>query len=270
MIIGVTGARGMVGRRLVEQLTAQGRAVSLFAGDIRDGRSASEWVSASPSRRRRSSRRHRRGGSGRANPVETFRTNVVGTINLMRALERAAHPCWVFSFVFRPRLRRERRSDRRDTSVPVPEASTGKANFSASQDGASLCRRWPDPALYWAGCSSLYDPEQTGSYLYPFVAARLRAHEGAGPLEIRDGDAVRDFSSAGEIAARIAALLRVRAEGVVNIGAGRSQTRDCADPVVVRRRGGFRGDANWPDQFGRGRYFQAQETSRWRRLAWRS
>ena len=268
MNIGVTGARGMVGRRLVEQLTAQGRAVSLFAGDIRDGRSVSEWVSAS----RLDDVVHLAAivevARAEANPVETFRTNVVGTINLMRALERAARPCWVF-YTSSAHVYAGSAEAIGETHPVRPRGIYGQSKLLGEQAAQAFAEGGPI-RLCIGRVFSLYDPEQTGSYLYPSVAARLRAHEGAGPLEICDGDAVRDFSSAGEIAAQ-------DRRPASRPGGGRREhrrrarpNRDCADPVVVRRRGGFRGDANWPDQFGRGRYFQAQETSRWRRLAWRS
>jgi nucleoside-diphosphate-sugar epimerase len=68
------------------------------------------------------------------------------------------------------------------------------------------------------------------------MARRLRDHVGPGPLAIRDGDAVRDFSSATEVAERIAALSRIGAEGVFNIGTGRGMT------VIARVRSWF-GDA---------------------------
>lgn len=222
MIIGVTGSRGIVGRRLVSRLVAHGQNIRAFPGDIRDGRSVFEWVSAS----RLDALVHLAAvvqvAHAEANPMEAYETNVIGTLNLMRALERAGRSCWVF-YTSSAHVYAE-------SMAPISEGHS----IEARSEYARSKRLGEQVAEAYAHCGliqlcigrvfSVYDPEQTGSYLYPSVAARLREYVGRGSLAIRNGDAIRDFSSADEVAAGIVALLRAKVEGVVNIGSGRGQT----------------------------------------------
>ena len=234
MIIGVTGARGIVGRRLIERLAAEGRAVSLFPGDIRDSRSVSDWVGSTTPAALVHLAAIVEVARAEADPMETYRTNVIGALNLMRALERAGGPCWVF-YTSSAHVYAESATAIPETHALRPRSVYAQSKLLGEQVADAFAQRG-EIELCIGRVFSVYDPEQTGSYLYPSVAARLSKHVGPEPLAIRDGDAVRDFSSAAEVAARIAALLRLRAQGVVNIGTGRGRT------IVAQIRAWF-GDA---------------------------
>ena len=155
-----------------------------------------------------------------AEPSLAFDINVGGTLNLMQAIAGLKRDIWVFyastSHVYAP------------SSGPI-----GESHVVAPRNVYSLTKRLGEETAAFFGGSgpvcigrifSIYDPEQTGSYLYPMMAARVANHTSTAPIAVADGGSVRDFSTASAIAASMLRLMTRRAEGIVNIGSGEGRT----------------------------------------------
>jgi nucleoside-diphosphate-sugar epimerase len=217
-VIGVTGARGIIGRRFVEIAITQNRIVSAFAGDIRDLAAVQVWIETE----RPEAIVHCAAlvdvGLAEADPHAAYAVNVGGTLNLLAALRGAQQKVWFFyassSHVYA------------DSSEPIRESHLkDPRNVYAltkhlGEETSAYFSRTGSIELCIGRIFSIYDKEQTGLYLYPATATRLASHDLRKPFAVRDGHAIRDFSTASDIAAAIYGLMERRANGTINIGSG--------------------------------------------------
>lgn len=219
MRIGLTGARGILGRIAVRQLLARGHQADAYAGDVCDLPTLTAWAAAGqfdavlhfaaivPTQ------------TVQADPARAFRVNVGGTANLVSALAAAERKPWLFyassSHVYRPQPE--------PLKEDAPVSPINPYGLSKRM-GEQVVETAAGPAgLPWCvgRIFSFYHPEQTGSFLYPTLQRRFAAEDLAQDFPLHGVDDVRDLSLADDLVAAIVDLAERRAEGIVNIGSGR-------------------------------------------------
>ena len=231
MRIGVTGARGILGRLLVAEASARGWEVSAFPGDIADAEALASWIDHS----RPEGLAHLAAvSSTRAvdlDPARAWRVNVVGAGNIARlAAERG---CWLLhassSHVYRPRPGHiPESSDLGSEGLYGRSKLAAEAEVAAAGGGACVARIF-----------SFHHPDQDPSFLVPSLRRRLATEDLGRPFMLRGAANIRDFSTAESVADRLLHLIIRRPIGPVNVGSGRGQTiaeiaRELADrPLEV-------------------------------------
>lgn len=219
MRIGLTGARGILGRIAVKQLIARGHTVSTYDGDICDLPALQSWArdinadailhfaAVVPTQ------------VVQADPARAFRVNVGGTANLVSALAGCASKPWLFyassSHVYRPQP---------EPLLEDSPVSPINAYGLSKRMGEQVVETSSGPAgLPWCvgRIFSFYHPEQAGSFLYPMLRRRFATEDLSQPFPLHGLDDVRDLSLADDLVASIVKLAERRATGIINVGSGR-------------------------------------------------
>jgi nucleoside-diphosphate-sugar epimerase len=219
MRIGLTGARGILGRIAVKQLIERGHEVYPFAGDVCDLQSLQSWASESQSEAVLHFAAVVPTQVVQADPARAFRVNVGGTANLVTALAACGRKPWLFyassSHVYRP----QPEPLREDAPVsPINPYGLSK------RMGEQVVETSSGPAgLPWCvgRIFSFHHPEQTGTFLYPMLRRRFETEDLDQPFPLHGVDDVRDLSLADDLVAAIVALTERQAAGIINIGSGR-------------------------------------------------
>ena len=162
-----------------------------------------------------------------ADPARALAVNAGGTLNLLEAIRLAGLSPWFFyastSHVYAP-------SDQPlAEDSPIAPRNLYAATKYAGELIAATYQASGTIRLCTGRIFSLFDDSQSGTYLYPAMAARVRNHDSSGPIVVRDGNTLRDFSPAADIAGHILALAASGATGLVNIASG--QPRPVIDQV---------------------------------------
>lgn len=219
MRIGLTGARGILGRIAVKQLLARGHEVVAFAGDVCDLPALQGWATDA----RADAVLHFAAvvpvQAVQADPARAFRVNVGGTANLISALAACERKAWLFyassSHVYRPQPEPLRED------APV---SPINAYGLSKRMGEQVVEASAGPAgLPWCvgRVFSFYHPEQTGSFLFPTLQRRFADEDLTKDFPLHGMDDVRDLSLADDLVAAIIDLAERQAAGIINIGSGR-------------------------------------------------
>lgn len=216
----LTGATGVLGRRVLERAAAKGLDVHPLNTDLRDAAATHAAIEAAG---RIDAVLHLAAivpiDRTTAEPRQTYDVNCGGTLNLLEAIRQSGNKPWFFyastAHVYAPAGHPH---DEASPIAPRNFYATTKysaeliANHYASNDHVDLCI---------GRIFSLYDEWQTGSFLYPAIRTRIQQNRDGHPINVRDGNAVRDFSSGSELARYILDLAACRATGVVNIATGK-------------------------------------------------
>lgn len=216
--VGITGARGTLGRLLQRQLIEAGTSVSTFDGDICSSNDIRQWLSEIsldaifhlaamvPIQ------------LVNARPARAFAVNVGGTAQLIDALATQDNAPWLFyassSHVYKPQ------------NKPISELCAiaptntygltkymGEQVIEASADHARI--RWCIGRIF-----SFYHPSQTGSFLYPTIRARLAEEDLSLSFRLIGADDVRDISRAEDIVTVMIRMMQSQLRGIFNIGSG--------------------------------------------------
>lgn len=234
MQVGITGARGTLGRILQAQLGAAGVRFDCFAGDVCRPEELRAWLLS--------------GGfdaivhfaalvptqSVQANPARAFQVNVGGTANLLAELGALEKKPWFFyassSHVYQPQ------------SAPISETAP-----VAPTNPYGLSKRLGEQVVEASATAagvpycigrifSFYHPTQTGSFLYPSLQRRFATEDLARPFRLFGAEDVRDLSLADDLVAHVRALMGKQATGLVNIGSGRgTKISDFTQSLAPRR-----------------------------------
>ena len=104
--IGLTGARGVLGRILKERLDRHGIDAASYPGDINDADALAKWFAGQRFRYFFHFAALVPVAAVEGNPLLAYQTNVVGTFNICRQLLETQPGCWLFhcssSHVYQP------------------------------------------------------------------------------------------------------------------------------------------------------------------------
>jgi UDP-glucose 4-epimerase/GDP-4-dehydro-6-deoxy-D-mannose reductase len=218
--VGLTGARGVLGRILKERLDRHGMATAAYPGDINDGDALATWF-----------REHKFRyffhfaalvpvAAVEGDPLRAFQTNVIGTFNVCKCLLETQPGCWLFhcssSHVYQPTT----------TTTPIredgpkdPPTFYGATKLAAERVVETLMGKLRAP--YCIGrVFSFTHAHQSPPYLVPSLRRNIAALRDGEPLEIDNPSAVRDIQDADQVIDAILHLARQAATGTVNIGTG--------------------------------------------------
>ena len=218
--IGLTGARGVLGRILKERLERHGILTADFPGNVNDSDAMAAWFGS-----------HRFQyffhfaalvpvAAVEADPLLAFQTNVIGTFNVCQQLLKTQAGCWFFhcssSHVYQPTTTATLISEE---AAKNPPTFYGATKLAAERLVETLMGKLQ--ARYCVGrVFSFSHAHQAPPYLVPSLRHSIAALREGESLEIDNPSSVRDIQDAEQVIDAILHLAQRAAVGTVNIGTG--------------------------------------------------
>jgi nucleoside-diphosphate-sugar epimerase len=224
MQIGLTGATGVLGRRISAALLARGHSVDALQGDIRNSEIVSDWVG------RQQIVIH----SAAIVPVkqvneqlsDAIAVNAGGAANVARAVAATTNCRLVYistSHVYHA------------SDAPLSEADPARplSLYGLTKlQGEDWVRLLAPDALI-VRVFSFFDSRQPTSYLVPALRRRISEASSSERMMLEGADSIRDIANAAWLADIIARLAETSAIGVVNCGTGEGhRIRDIAEALA--------------------------------------
>lgn len=218
--VGLTGARGVLGRLLRTRLERHGVETAAYPGNVNDVDELTHWFAGLRLRHFFHFAALVPVVAVEADPLLAFQTNVIGTFNVCQQLLKTQPGCWLFhcssSHVYQP------------TSAPLPIQEDapqnpptfyGTTKMLAERVVETLMGKLRAP--YCVGRVFSYThADQPPPYLVPNLRQKISALGDGAVLEIANAASVRDIQDAEHVIDTILHLAQRTATGTVNIGTG--------------------------------------------------
>ena len=222
--VGITGARGVLGRRIVEQFTAQGLSPVAFHGDVRDRAVVDEFVKGIDVVIHSAATVPVTVVA--SDPGSAVSVNVGGTANVAMCASRYGRP---LVYISTSHVYATSEGFLQESSPVRPSSLYGLTKYQ----GESWCQELhPRPLILRV--FSFFDPEQRPPYLVPSLKQRIQMAPRGATLVIRGSQDERDLASAIWMAKVIADLVQRGMSGIVNCGTGQGvRVIEVADRLAV-------------------------------------
>lgn len=218
MRVGITGGTGVLGKLASSFLKKECYEVSCFRGDIRNFKELSDWLSGQSFDAILHFAALVSVAVVEKEPIRALETNVVGTLNLVKAIKESLNRPWLFyassSHVYK--------------SSPTPIAESfpvepiniyGLTKIMGENVVLTTC--FETKAKCCIGrIFSFWHETQSGEFLFPTMIQRFKMEDLKSPFFIKGASNVRDLSNAEDIVTKIIFLMKKEAEGIYNIGSG--------------------------------------------------
>jgi nucleoside-diphosphate-sugar epimerase len=218
--VGLTGARGVLGRILRARLERHGIETAVYPGDVNDREALASWFAGCQLRHFFHFAALVPVVAVEADPLLAFQTNVIGTFNVCQQLLTTQPGCWLFhcssSHVYQPA----------STPTPInedaptaPPTFYGTTKLIAEQVVKTLLGKLQAP--YCIGRVFSYThADQAPPYLVPSLRQKIAGLGEDATLEINNPGSIRDIQDAELVIDVILHLARLATTGTVNIGTG--------------------------------------------------
>lgn len=235
--VGLTGARGVLGRILKDRLDRHGVDATAYPGDVNDSEALSRWFADRKFRYFFHFAAMVPVAAVEGNPLLAFQTNVIGTFNVCKRVLEMPSGCWLFhcssSHVYRPTA----------TPTPIDEDAPkdpptfyGATKLAAERVVETLMVKLK--ARYCIGrVFSFTHAHQSPPYLVPSLRQNIAALRDGAVLEIDNPSSVRDLQDAEQVIDTVLHLAQRAATGTVNIGTGLGQSVSAIALAIARELG---------------------------------
>lgn len=233
MRIGITGATGVLGKRIAAALTSRGYDIDAFRGDVRDAVAVDAWVDGVDAVIH----------CAAVVPIQQVAShagmaiaiNVGGTANVAMAVgKRERRLVYIStSHVYRSK---DAGLTEEDPIEPISLYGLTKVQ------GEAWVQRLAPQALILR-LFSYFDERQATSFLVPGLAMRIGKAEPGASIDLFGGHNRRDMASATWLAEACAALFVAKADGIVNCATGSDLTVLQIAEAMASSTG--RDDVNW-------------------------
>lgn len=211
MTIGLTGAGGVLGRRLRDALADRGAAVKPFKGDIRDTRQVTAWAMGC----------ERIVHAAAIVPTDqvteapgtAIAVNVAGTANVAAA---AAAIGARLTYISTSHIYAPSQDPLHEDATINPLSLYGLTKWQGEQWVERLSE---NPLV--ARIFSYFDGRQAPTYLLPALYDRVRAAPKGAELPLFGYSSTRDIADARWLAERLASMVLSDGSGIINFGTGR-------------------------------------------------
>ncbi len=213
--LGLTGASGVLGRRLVHELARSGIDIDVFPGDVRDAAAVRGWVKGLDAVIH----------AAAVVPLQTVKdrlgdaiaTNVGGTANLANAVAQSGN-CHL-TYISTSHVYAPKGSPITEEDMTRPTSFYGLTKLQ----GEEWVRLLVDKHLI-IRIFSFFDSRQQPPFLVPSLCKRILASTPGARLEVRGAYSKRDIIDGHWIAQVCSKLISSRQVGTINCGAGREYT----------------------------------------------
>ncbi|MBP8707392.1 MAG: SDR family oxidoreductase [Caldisericia bacterium] len=214
MLVGVTGANGVLGKIITKKLSALGYEYVPFSGDIRNINDVANWVDNNnfdsvihlaaivpPS-------------EVKNDLIKAFEVNCIGTKNLVDALNAKSQKPWLF-YASTCHVYKSSNKPLSEDDPIEPISEYGLTKYA----GEVLIRKNYDNACI-GRIFSIYHKTQKPPFLYPTMLQRLQNEDLTKEFELYGAESIRDFSNAEDVADIIIKLMERKVVGTYNIASG--------------------------------------------------
>lgn len=225
-VVGITGARGVIGSYLVEFLEREaGWRVEAYGGNILDERSVSSWakrvrpdvifhLAAVVSVAEASSDKVRSREVNECGPSIFLRTVIEAVGN--RPLRFVyASTCHVYASKPEPI---------RESDAVSPLNHYAATKFAGEVRVRDEARANPYVELLVARIFGTYSSRQREGFLYPTLVSKIAGNQSPLAVSLEGWNNIRDFLHASQIARLLIELAGARVVGVFNVGSGQGRT----------------------------------------------
>jgi|688.fasta_scaffold119729_4 nucleoside-diphosphate-sugar epimerase len=220
-MIGITGAKGVLGRIISQKLESQIIDFSIFNGDIRNENAVLEWLKSDKITYVIHLASKVAVSDVENNISEAYEVNVSGTINLIKAIGKLNHPIGVF-YASTSHVYESSSLPLKETDLINPINSYGLTkrisellllDYSTKNKTLNLCI---------GRIFSFYHESQNPPFLYPNLLNRFRTEDLSKPFKLYGANSTRDFLNAEVVCDHIISLVKLNYKGIVNIASGKS------------------------------------------------
>lgn len=234
MRIGLTGAQGVLGHRLIDALTDPDIEIKPYRDDVRNADAVRRWVDGLDIVVH----------AAAVVPVDTVKArlddaiavNVGGTANIAKAVADTAGCRMVYlstSHVYHPQMDA--------LSEQAPTGSTSLYGLTKLQGEGWVRALLSDHLII--RIFSFFDSRQSPPFLVPSLLQQIRNARADAGIELAGADCVRDLIDGVWVSQVIAALIRKQVSGTVNCGTGDGHTVLEIAQLIAKLLG--RGDISW-------------------------
>lgn len=220
-MIGITGAKGVLGRIICQKLENQNVDFSIFNGDIRNENAVFEWLKSNDVSYIIHLASKVAVSDVENNIAEAYEVNVSGTINLIKAIGKLNQPIGIF-YASTSHVYESSSQPLKETDIINPINSYGLTkrisellllDYSTKNKALSLCI---------GRIFSFYHESQNPPFLYPNLLNRFKNEDLSKPFKLFGANSTRDFLNAEAVCDHIISLVKINHKGIVNIASGKS------------------------------------------------
>jgi len=220
-MIGITGAKGVLGRIICQKLENQNLDFSIFNDDIRNENAVFEWLKSDNVSYIIHLASKVAVSDVENNIAEAYEVNVSGTINLIKAIGKINKPIGVF-YASTSHVYESSSQPLKETDLINPINSYGLTkrisellllDYSNKNKSLNLCI---------GRIFSFYHESQNPPFLYPNLLNRFKNEDTTKPFKLFGANSTRDFLNAEAVCDIIISLVKINPEGIVNIASGKA------------------------------------------------
>ena len=222
IVIGITGATGVLGKILKEKLETLNYHVTTFDKDIRNSTAVKDWIQSDTLHAVFHLAAMVPVSLVNKNPLDAYSVNAGGTINLLNALANLQHKPWVF-YASTCHVYKSKKEPLSESDEIEPINIYGQTKYTGEkicvayqlQTGAPVCI---------GRIFSFFHHSQKEPFLYPSIRNRVEKHNHSQPFILEGANNVRDFLNADAIVDILIKLMEKKNMDILNIGSGNSIT----------------------------------------------
>lgn len=220
-MIGITGAKGVLGRIICQKLENLNIDFSIFSDDIRNGNAVFEWLKSEDISYIIHLASKVAVSDVENNIAEAYEVNVSGTVNLVKAICKLNKPIGVF-YASTSHVYESSSLPLKETDIINPINSYGLTKRISELLLLDYYTKNKVLSLCIGRIFSFYHESQNPPFLYPNLLNRFKNEDLSKPFKLFGANSTRDFLNAETVCDIIISLVKINYNGIVNIASGKS------------------------------------------------
>lgn len=219
IIVGITGASGVLGSLLIKKFKKKSYKVSVFQSDIRNYSKVKNWIKKKnfdaifhlaclvPVK------------SCNKNPLEACSINIGGTNNILESIVKLKKKPWFF-FASTSHVYKLKKTALSENDKILPRTFYGYTKWIGEKLIENADSNYK--LTYCIGrIFSYYSNLQSKEFLYPSIKEKIKNISFKDKIFLHNGYSIIDIQKAENVANIIYKIFKKRAHGVINIGTGK-------------------------------------------------
>jgi len=220
-MIGITGAKGVLGGIIRQKLENQNVDFSIFNDDIRNENAIFEWLNSNKINYIIHLASKVAVSDVENNIAEAYEVNVSGTINLIKAIGKLNSHVGFF-YASTSHVYESSSFPLKETALINPINSYGLTKRISELLLMDYFSKNKLSNLCIGRIFSFYHESQNPPFLYPNLLNRFKSEDLTKPFKLFGANSTRDFLNAEDVCDIIISLVKMKHNGIVNIASGKS------------------------------------------------
>ena len=229
-MVGITGARGTLGKIIIQKLEEKKVSYSCFDGDICSNEDLKKWINEEKFEAIIHFAAIVPTNQVKENPQKAYQVNVEGTKNLINEIKNSNQIPWVF-YASTSHVYNFSKFPIKETGEIKPSSEYGKTKYLAEEAVTKIYDNLCIGRIF-----SFYHKTQKSPFLYPNLISRIKNEDLEKPFELFGASSIRDFSDAEVVVDIIIKLMNKKVKGIYNIGSGEGTSiRDFSQKLTDKK-----------------------------------